>query len=154
MPQAERRALEQLVQIEPGDCAAWARLAVLAAQAGRKEDAVQLRRHKTEMDRAMDRYRYLYNRNQYADDVPELARLAQTLGRRFEAVGFLTWMVRREPGNADARSALARLNGIETRPIVAGRTLAQVLAADLAPQADWRPAGAEARRPRPTPVPR
>ena len=108
---------------------------MLAAQAGRNEEAIQLRRRKTEMDRVKDRYRNLYNRNQYADDVPELARLAQTLGRGFEAVGFLTWIVQREPGNTDARAALARLEGIETRPNSSDRTLAQVLAADLAPEA-------------------
>jgi enediyne biosynthesis protein E4 len=137
---AERRALERLVEEEPGDCAAWERLAVLAARADRVEDADRLRRRKGDMDRAKDRYRYLYNRNRFAEDVPELARLAETLGRRFEAVGFLTWIARGEPDNPTVVAALARLRSVETRRVEAGRTLAQVLAADLAPGADRRPA--------------
>src|SRR5207237_6353563 len=76
----EQRALEQVVQAEPGDCAAWERLAVLATQAGRVEDACQLRRRKAAMDQARQRYKDLYHQNRFADDAPELARLAETLG--------------------------------------------------------------------------
>ena len=61
--------------------------------------------------RPRQRYVDLYNANHFADDAPELARLAETLGRRFEAIGFLTWMTQREPDNLAARTALARLLG-------------------------------------------
>ncbi len=139
---AERRALERCVQVEPGHCAAWERLAVLAAEAGQVAEANDLRHRKTEMDRAKDRYQNLYNQNHFADDAPELARLAETLGRRFEAVGFLTWLARREPGNVAVRAALARLNPGETSHELAGRTLAQVLAPESVPEDDRRPATA------------
>jgi thioredoxin-like negative regulator of GroEL len=146
---AEQRALERLVQDQPGDCAAWERLAVLAAQAGRVEHAAQLRRRKAAMDRAKDRYRYLYNRNRFVDDAPELARLAEELGRRFEAVGFLTWIARREPGNPAVRDALARLQGAEDRPGTTGQTLAQLLAAEFVPESDRRRVPPEPRQPAP-----
>ena len=125
-----------LVQDEPGNCAAWERLAVLAAQAGRVEHAGELRRRKADMDRAKHRYSDLYNQNRFADDAPELARLAETLGRRFEAIGFLTWLARRQPGDPAVRAALARLQGAEARRGPPGRTLAQVLAADARPEAE------------------
>ncbi len=151
---AERRALEQLVQDQPGDCAAWERLAVLAAQAGHVEHAAQLRRRKADMDRVKDRYRYLYNLNRFVDDAPELARLAEELGRRFEAVGFLTWIAGRELGNAAVRDTLARLRGGEARPGTPGQTLAQVLAADLAPAARSASGIPRAARAGTAPVPR
>jgi tetratricopeptide (TPR) repeat protein len=146
---AEQRALERLVQDQPGDCAAWERLAVLAAQAGEVERAAQLRRRKAAMDGVKDRYRYLYNVNRFVDDAPELARLAEELGRPFETVGFLTWIARREPGNPAVRDTLARLRSAKARPGTPGQTLAQVLAADLAPEADRRRAHPEPREPAP-----
>ncbi len=78
--ESERRALEQLVQDEPGQFPALERLAVLAAQANRVEQAGVLRQRKAAMDQARQRYQDLYNQNQFATDAPELARLAETLG--------------------------------------------------------------------------
>ena len=95
------------------------------------------------MGLARQRYVDLYNQNQFADDAPELARLAETLGRRFEAVGFLTWITQRDPDDQAARTALARLQVKETRPGAPGQTLAQLLAADLAGEADRPEAVAE-----------
>ena len=73
--------------------------------------------------------------NRFADDAPELARLAETLGRRFEAIGFLTWITQRDPGDHAALSCLGpppgRGNSVTPR---AGQIAAQVLAADLAPE--------------------
>ena len=45
---AERKAPSN-ARAEPGRCAAWERLAVLAAEAGQAAEAVELRRRKTEM---------------------------------------------------------------------------------------------------------
>ncbi len=141
----ERRALEQVVRDEPGNCTAWEQLAVLAAQAGEVEQAGRLRRRKAEMDQARHRYRDLYNQNRFADDAPELARLAETLGRRFEAIGFLTWIAQRQPDDPGARAALVRLQGAQTRREPPGRTLAQVLGIDVGPESERRPPGAEPR---------
>src|SRR5262249_39480038 len=130
---AERRALEEGVGDEPGDCAAWERLAVLATEAGHIEAALRLRRRKAEMDRARQRYGDPSNRNPLAADSAEFARLAESLGRRFEAIGFRTWIAQQSPGDRDAAAALARLRGAEVPAGTgaAGQTLAQVLAADL-----------------------
>ncbi len=134
--ETEQRALDQLIKDEPGDCPALERLAVLAAQAGRAQEAGELRQRKRAMGLARQRYIDLYNLNQFANDAQELARLAETLGRRFEAIGFLTWITRRDPDARSARSALARLQAEETRLSAPGQTLAQHLAADIAGEAD------------------
>jgi enediyne biosynthesis protein E4 len=95
------------------------------------------------MDQATQRYVDLYNQNRFADDTPELARLAETLGRRFEAIGFLTWITQRDPDDRSARIALARLQREETRRIEPGQTLAQLLATELAPESGRPSAGDE-----------
>ena len=64
--ETEQRALDQLIKDEPGDCPALERLAVLAAQAGRAQQAGVLRRRKTAMGLARQRYVDLYNQNQFA----------------------------------------------------------------------------------------
>ncbi len=139
-PVGEHSALERLLQSEPGQCTAIERLAVLAAQGNQVEQAGQLRRRKSEMDQIRQRYEDLYNQNQFAADAPELARLAETLGRRFEAIGFLTWITQHSPGDLTARTTLTRLQGEELGQAATGQTLAELLAPDLtgeeiAPQA-------------------
>ena len=130
----ERKSLERLVQIEPGNSASWERLAVLAAEHGQGEDSGHFRNRKAAIDEARQRYKDLYNEDHFAQDATELARLAETLGRGFEAVGFLTWITRREPFNQDARAALVRLQGtqIASSSPGPGRNLAELLSADLA----------------------
>ena len=151
---AERQALEQVVQLDPGNCAAWERLAVLAAQSGRGDDAVHLRRRKAAIDEARQRYKDLYNDNHFAEDSAELARLAETLGRRFEAIGFLTWITRREPFNQDARAALARLKGVQTGSSMPGpgRNVTQLLSADLAGERAGSSAQTQPQHPGPLPL--
>ena len=129
--ETEQRALEQLVRDEPGQSPALQRLSVLAAQAGRVEQASEFRRRKAAIDQARQRYLDLYNQNQFADNAPELARMAETLGRRFEAIGFLTWITQRDAGDHSALAAMARLKGEETRHGPGGQTPAQLLAGDL-----------------------
>jgi enediyne biosynthesis protein E4 len=133
---SEELALEQLVQDEPGDCVALERLAELAAEGGQREHSRELRHRKALMDQARQRYKVLYYQNQFAADAAELARLAETLGRRFEAIGFLTWISAHDPSDQGAPSSLARLQGATDRAPTSGQTLGQVLAADLAATAD------------------
>jgi hypothetical protein len=140
---AEERALEQLVGYEPGQCWAWERLAVLAAQAGRLEQAAERRRRKAAMDQTRQRFEDLYNQNQFALDAPELARLAETLGRRFEAIGFLTWIIQHDPLDGASRAAMARLQGKKTPAGAPSQTLAELLASDLAASAGAPQAVAE-----------
>src|SRR5262249_60389464 len=58
-PAAERSALEQVVEVEPGNTAALDRLAALALQAGQPDGAAALRRLLQETLREKERYRRL-----------------------------------------------------------------------------------------------
>jgi tetratricopeptide (TPR) repeat protein len=119
--EAERQALEQLLDHEPGHTKALVRLADLAAQIGDASRAARLRQQKSEMDRASDNYRMLltddpYLRSSSATTTAglerelSLARNAETLGRWFEAHGWWTIVRQRDPGNQEAQASLARIN--------------------------------------------
>jgi enediyne biosynthesis protein E4 len=129
--ESERRALERLVAHAPADFSAWDRLAELASRTGRPEQAAAIHRRKAELDQARDRYQKRYQRNQPLRDAEELARLAEQLGRRFEARVFLTLAIEVEPNRVDLREELARLAHPDAVEATPGRTLADVLAADL-----------------------
>ncbi len=110
---AERIALEHVVAIEPGETRALDRLAELAMRAGQADRAAAIRRRQEEALRDQDRYRRLMIAG--TDPIPvgelrERARLAGRLGRRFEAEGWLTLALERDPGDREAREALDRLS--------------------------------------------
>jgi enediyne biosynthesis protein E4 len=106
---AERAALEALLALEPGRTTTIARLAELLQGAADPKGAAALMRRKTELDAALDRYFQLYKEDRYASHLPELAALADRLGRTFEARGFWELTRDRAPDDPSARSALARL---------------------------------------------
>ena len=109
--EAERRALERLAELRPGDASAWGRLAELAARAGRAERSAECRRRKAEIDRDRDAYRMLMEAAQIhkvAESV-DLARLAERLGRRFEARSWWSMRLREAPDDSEARAAVDRL---------------------------------------------
>ena len=83
---SERRALADLVRRSPGEAQAWERLAALASHAGDATEVQRLHERKAELDRAVDRYRkiVLYEAD-LVSRAGELARLAETLGRPFDA---------------------------------------------------------------------
>ena len=62
-----------------------------------------------EIERDQARYRELYVRNQPARDAEEMARLAERLGQRFEAILFLSAALAEEPNRADMRESRHRL---------------------------------------------
>ena len=78
---AERTALMALIDQEPGDTAGLDRLAELALTAGDAAEGDRLRSRQAEMTAAKERYRLLL-RGETPGDPAELARLAETLGRR------------------------------------------------------------------------
>ncbi len=84
----EWQALEALVAEAPENTRAWNRLAELAFKAGRGSQAETFRKKKTEMDILRERYSALTKRDDRAEHADELARLAETLGRRIEARGW------------------------------------------------------------------
>jgi len=128
---SERRALERLITADPADFTALDRLAELAVKDGQPERAVELRRKKIEIDRLQARYLKLHERYQPRRDAAEMARLAEQLGRRFEAKAFLTVAVAVNPDRTDLRSDLSRLDQRTDTIEVPGRTLADVLATEL-----------------------
>jgi hypothetical protein len=103
----------------------------LAVQGGQPAQAALLRDQKAEIDGLTARYHRLYQRNQPIRDAMEMARLAEQLGRWFEARAFLTVATAVDPGRDALRREVAR-RGQRARTIPGtGRTLAEVLAADL-----------------------
>jgi predicted Zn-dependent protease len=132
-PDAERRALEHLMAAEPGNTRALDRLAVLAIESGDADRAAALRRRQEEALRDKDRYRRLLIEDRTPvprDELHERARLAERLGRWFEAQGWLTAAQERDAGDALTRAALERLvrEGHRAEPVPApGLSLLEIL---------------------------
>ena len=125
----EQESLERLLKIEPADTAALERLATIASEAGQATRARALRRRKAEVDALKDRYRLLMDETVTPGRFAELAALAESLGRRFEARGWWTLRAAYAPGNPAAQAALARLAAPSSQtPTPAGSTLAQAFA--------------------------
>src|SRR5262249_52758662 len=101
----ERGALERLIALSPGDTIALERLAVLEVQAGSPERAISLRNRKAELDRARREYSHGIRRNLVAESAA-MARMAEVLGRRFEARALWTVTLNVQPTSAEARAAL------------------------------------------------
>ena len=95
--EAERRELEHLLAADPADLTALDRLAQLAEKDGQPAQAAELRRRKAEIDGFAARYEKLHERKQPIRDAVEMASLAEQLGRRFEARGFLTVAISETP---------------------------------------------------------
>jgi tetratricopeptide (TPR) repeat protein len=127
-PERERQALERLLERAPGRAQAVERLAELELRAGRPESAARLRARKVELDRAKIHYEMLVTKPsaEAVGHCVEMARLAEVLGRSFEARSLWSVALRRSPGNREAREALARLERARAAP--AGLTLAGLLA--------------------------
>jgi tetratricopeptide (TPR) repeat protein len=130
----ERRELLALTAEEPGDTAAWERLAELALTDGRRDEVERLRRTKAEMSARRERYatvNKMETRNRHAE---ELAQLAEALGRKVEARG---WSLIRA-GRA-ARE--------ELRPSPGPSGPEPPRSAALMMKGLWRPASRDASRP-------
>jgi thioredoxin-like negative regulator of GroEL len=122
----ERKALGRLIEDDPLDLSAWDQLIELTAP-----PAEDLRRRKAEIERMRVRYQKLHRRNQPARDSEEMARLAQKLGRWFEAKVFLTVALAGDPKRDDLRGDLTALKHRTTMSNDVGRSLAGVLNSEL-----------------------
>ena len=140
----ERRELASLVSEAPEDFEALDRLEKLEQRQEAKTVAAELRKRRAEIERAQARYRELYRRNQPARDAEEMARLAERLGHRFEAIVFLTAALADEPDRADLREALHRLEDAAHEPDDAGRSLFDILPTNSG--GDEPPSGTESER--------
>jgi hypothetical protein len=90
---AERRALNDLVAIEPGNANAWARLAELAVEAKDRASGESFRRKQAEATALRERYTKLVMSDDRSAHIEDLERTAQELGRLLEARG---WKLIRE----------------------------------------------------------
>ena len=128
--ESERRELASLITEAPEDFEALERLEKLEQPEAAKWVAAGLRRRRAEVERDQARYRELYRRNQPARDAEEMARLADRLGHRFEAIVFLTAALADEPDRADLRSALHHIEEAVHGPDGTGRSLYDRLPTD------------------------
>ena len=130
---AERRALDSLLLVDPEDGPAFDRLTELAIASGQPKLAAKLRQRKSEIEQLQLQYQKLFLRDQPVRDAVELARLAQRLGRRFEAKVFLTVAASRSPARADLRDALAKAeqDDHDTKSAKPGLTLAEALVNEI-----------------------
>jgi tetratricopeptide (TPR) repeat protein len=110
-PEAERRALARLVELNPGSINAIDRLAGLALRAGNREEVDRLRARKAELDVVLEQYLERMFKPDPAEDADRLAAWAEQLGRLFEARGWWELAEGHDPGVAgDRAEALARLD--------------------------------------------
>lgn len=105
----ERSELDQLLAVMPGDLTALDRLIELETQGGRPEDAAKLMMQKTAVRDLTGRFLELNRRKQPIRDAENLAEIAEQLGRRFEALGFLTIAAFQKPERQDLGKKLRGL---------------------------------------------
>jgi enediyne biosynthesis protein E4 len=129
--QAERRALERRIEVAPADGVALDRLAELSTQQRQATRAAELRRQKHELEQVEARFQKLYQRNQPKRDAAEMSRLAERLGRWFEARAFAAVAVATDPEREDLRRRLEILERRATSPGDGRRTCAEALSAEL-----------------------
>ncbi len=122
----ERRANEALLAREPGDPKAMERLADLAMRSGRPDEAARLRARRAELSRLRVEYAArLFDRS--SGDAAGTARMAEALGRGFEAASLWAQVLKVAPDDPEAVAARARL--LEAgRRVPAGPTVADFLA--------------------------
>ena len=102
----ERSELERLLAVDPGDLSALDRLVELHKKGGQPALAAEVFQKRNAVRELLGRYRMLHRRMQPIRDAEELARIAEQLGRWFEARGFLTIAVFQEPKRNDLREKL------------------------------------------------
>jgi len=127
---AERAAFEQLITLVH-DSASFEQLAVLDWDSGQRERARAIRRRKAELDAAKDRYRLLMDGTITPQLFRELAELAESLGRRFEAQGWWSLRARFAPSDRSASQAVSRLAGQAQRASAGAHVMLAELFSDL-----------------------
>jgi tetratricopeptide (TPR) repeat protein len=106
----ERSELELLLAANPGDLSALDRLIDIHKKGGQPALAADVFQNRNAVRELLGRYMMLHGRKQPIRDAEELARIAEQLGRGFEARGFLTIAVFQKPGRKDLREKLRTFN--------------------------------------------
>src|SRR5262249_20265128 len=105
----ERRALEKLIELDPGALPAMETLAELLLRTGHPEEAKRLRQRRGELGRILDWYMFKIFPADRLEHARELARAAAAIGRRFEARCWWQLAAHRSPRRDLPRSGRARL---------------------------------------------
>jgi tetratricopeptide (TPR) repeat protein len=122
----ERAALQEQVKKRPEDLPAYDRLAELSAGT---PEARGWRVARAEVIRAIARTSEILGDANPAGHAAELARLAERLGRQFDARCWWTLDARANPTDGEAAAALARLSGAELPATAPAGSVAALLAA-------------------------
>jgi tetratricopeptide (TPR) repeat protein len=104
-----RQELTALVAEMPIDFEALDQLEAMERQHPPGTAPAAPRGSRAEIERDLVRYRALHRRHQPARDAQEMARLAERLGQRFEAIVWLDAAIAEEPGRDDLRADRRRL---------------------------------------------
>src|SRR5262249_25812702 len=120
----EMLALEHALDLDPCDLPTIERLAELAFEEGRQSDGRKLRNRKSELDALKDRYWRLFREDKLNENAGEMARLAESLARKWEASAFLTILDREHPGDPSVRAALARPDPTPRPPPLTDKSVA------------------------------
>ena len=110
----ERKAHEDLLAREPGSLRSLDRLAILALEAGRRDEADRVRRRQAALTETKYRYQAALQ-NLTNATIPEAARMAEELGRNFEAQGAVDAGRQADPNDRAGREAVDRLKAAEAR---------------------------------------
>jgi tetratricopeptide (TPR) repeat protein len=110
--ESERHELLSLIAIAPADLNAIDGLARLAKNDGRPARVAELCTKKAEIERLRARYEKLHDRKQPVRDAVEMAKIAEQLGRYFEARAFLTLAISEDSEREDLRRELRRLGQV------------------------------------------
>ncbi|RUL85376.1 CRTAC1 family protein [Tautonia sociabilis] len=111
--EAERRSLERLLQVDPASTRALECLAAIAGSAGEEEAAAGYRERKAVLDRNLERYRWRLqdpNALRAPDQAMEMARLADAIGLREEALAWCDLALASAPRLPAALELRARLD--------------------------------------------
>jgi tetratricopeptide (TPR) repeat protein len=146
---AEQRALEGWLGLEPRSPLVLGRLAALATEAGQSTRADALRAAKAEVDRALYPYDQRLSGSDpvvSASDRLALGRLAEAIGRPFDARVWYTLARQADPENVEAQAALATRNAPPPGAVAADPNDPDPWELPVAAQTDAR-AGVEAGPP-------
>lgn len=132
--EGERSALALWIAVAPENHTARERLRTLEASRGATPVDASGGIPRDEIERDQARYRELYRRNQPLRDAEEMARLAEKLGRRFEATVFEAAARAETQKTANSpRGMWAKMGGVESsQPATPGETVFDRLPPDCA----------------------
>ena len=145
---AERLALEELATFEPADLATIERLTDIAAQDADKDRVAKLRRQKLDVENTLEHYKQLVSHQDLGSLAVELARAAESIGRRYDAKTWWRIAAQLDPAlESEAALARARMTKAESPVLTSDASLADVLRASGFARASTREAVAKLNAP-------